>query len=37
MRGKSQRFVYWYSKEWAMGIASRIKRCGATAEFVLGH
>lgn len=34
MNGKSQRYVYWYSKAWAIDMASRIRSCGAQAAFV---
>ncbi|HVO09173.1 MAG TPA: hypothetical protein VMX54_00350 [Vicinamibacteria bacterium] len=34
MRGRSSRVVFWYTKEWAAGIANSIRTCGATAEFV---
>ncbi len=37
MQGKSQRFVYWYSKDWALGIADEISKCGGNAQFVLGY
>ena len=30
------RWMYWYSKEWAMGLAQGIKKCGAKASFVKG-
>ncbi|UCE23687.1 MAG: hypothetical protein JSU74_10355 [Candidatus Zixiibacteriota bacterium] len=34
MNDKSERIVWWYSKEWALWIAERIKECGGTAAFV---
>jgi hypothetical protein len=34
MTGKSQRFVYWYSKDWALSVSDDIRKCGATAEMV---
>ncbi|UEM22830.1 hypothetical protein JL100_008820 [Skermanella mucosa] len=34
MANRSQRIIYWYSKEWALGIADSIRDCGARAEFV---
>ncbi|HXP82476.1 MAG TPA: hypothetical protein VN976_21440 [Verrucomicrobiae bacterium] len=34
MQGKNQRYVYWYSKDWAIYISGEIKKCGGTAEFV---
>lgn len=36
MKGRSDRLIYWYSKEWALNIASDIERCGASAAFVAG-
>lgn len=30
----TERYVYWYSKEWAMRIAEEIEACGGNAEFV---
>ncbi|MGD0339957.1 MAG: hypothetical protein ABSB78_14345 [Bacteroidota bacterium] len=33
MRGRSERWVYWYSKEWALEIAAKINRCGGKASF----
>jgi len=33
-RRKGNRFVYWYSKGWAMYIAKKIENCGANASFV---
>lgn len=37
MQGKTQRYVYWSSKDWALSIAKDIKKCGGTPEFVLGR
>lgn len=37
MRGRSRRWVYWYSKDWAMYIANGIRDCGARASFVSGE
>ncbi|MBD3338467.1 MAG: hypothetical protein GF353_05130 [Candidatus Lokiarchaeota archaeon] len=38
MKGKdnkrSDRWVYWYSKEWALYIAEKIENCGGRASFV---
>ncbi|MEE9555041.1 MAG: hypothetical protein V3W18_12155 [candidate division Zixibacteria bacterium] len=34
MADRKNRFVYWYSKEWALRMALEIERCGGTAEFV---
>jgi hypothetical protein len=34
MSGRSTRFVYWYSKSWALGIADEIEKCGGKATFV---
>jgi hypothetical protein len=34
MEGKDQRFVFWYSKDWALDISQEIKKCGGQAEFV---
>jgi hypothetical protein len=33
MAGQSSRIVYWYTKEWALGMAEKVKGCGATASF----
>ena len=33
MAGRSSRIVYWYTKEWALGMAEKVKGCGATASF----
>lgn len=30
------RWAYWYSKEWAMGLAQGVTQCGANASFVKG-
>lgn len=35
MRGQTSRTVYWYDKQWAIGIAAKIERCGAKAAFVI--
>jgi hypothetical protein len=37
MRGKSQRFVFWYSKAWAIHIADETVKCGGKAEFVKAY
>ncbi|MFQ5825530.1 MAG: hypothetical protein ACE5JB_15940 [bacterium] len=38
MKGKdnqrNERWVYWYSKEWALYIAEKIENCGGSASFV---
>jgi len=34
MKGKSIRYVYWYSKDWALWIADEIGGCGSKASFV---
>lgn len=34
MANRNERFVYWYSKNWARGIAKAINNCGANATFV---
>lgn len=34
MKGRSNRHVYWYSKDWALWIADEIERCGGRASFV---
>ena len=34
MQGRSTRFAYWYSKDWALRMAGLIRGCGAKAEFV---
>ena len=34
MRGRNNRLVYWYSKDWAISIAEKIRECGGTAKFV---
>lgn len=33
MKGRSERWVYWYSKEWALRIATKIVGCGGKASF----
>ena len=37
MRGKTQRFVFWYTKDWAIHISEEIKKCGGKAEFVKAY
>jgi len=34
MAGKSERYVYWYDKQWVLETSVAIKQCGGTAEFV---
>ncbi len=34
MNGKSNRHIYWYSKDWALWIADEIERCGGRASFI---
>jgi hypothetical protein len=34
MAGREERLVYWYSKKWALDMASKIEQCGAEASFV---
>jgi len=34
MKGKSQRFVYWYSKDWALSVSDDITKCGGKADMV---
>jgi hypothetical protein len=34
MAGRGTRLVYWYDKNWAIGIAQKISGCGGKAEFV---
>lgn len=34
MENRNKRYVYWYSKEWAINISERIKNCGGKAEFI---
>lgn len=34
MSGRSMRYVYWYSKAWALGMADNIQKCGGKATFV---
>lgn len=34
MMGRTERYVYWYSKEWALGIAEEIEQCGARTNFI---
>ena len=34
MSGRSMRFVYWYSKDWTLGMADNIEKCGGKATFV---
>ena len=36
MQARSKRWVYWYSKEWALSIARNIEECGGKASFVNG-
>jgi len=33
MAGKSERLVFWYTKEWALSMADKIDACGAKASF----
>ena len=33
MKGRSDRWMYWYSKEWALDIAKKIISCGGKASF----
>ena len=33
MKNRSERYVYWYSKQWALRMAQKIKDCGAEATF----
>ena len=33
MKGRSERWIYWYSKEWALEIAKKINNCGGKATF----
>jgi hypothetical protein len=34
MKGRKERVAYWYSKDWALHMASKITECGGTASFV---
>jgi hypothetical protein len=34
MRGRRERVVYWYSKDWAIWIKGKIEQCGGRASFV---
>ena len=34
MQGKNQRFVFWYSKDWAIQVSQGIRLCGGNSEFV---
>ena len=34
LMNRGQRLVYWYDKEWSIGIAEKIRNCGGTATFV---
>jgi len=34
MNGRTDRTIYWYSKDWALDIAEKIRKCGATTQFV---
>lgn len=34
MSGRPMRYVYWYSKSWALTIADEIEQCGGKATFV---
>ena len=36
MKGRNKRFVYWYSREWALYIYDKVEQCGANATFVNG-
>jgi hypothetical protein len=33
MAGRSERIVFWYTQEWALGIADKIEACGGKATF----
>jgi hypothetical protein len=33
MAGKSERIAYWYTKEWVLAMADKIRACGAKASF----
>jgi hypothetical protein len=35
MSGRSERLVYWYTKDWALSMAEKIKACGGNASFPL--
>lgn len=37
MEKRSKRFVYWYTKEWALYITEEIEDCGAIASFTNGN
>jgi len=34
MKGRSERVVFWYMKDWAIEIAARTRACGGTASYV---
>jgi len=34
MQKRSQRLVYWYDKDWTIGMAAKIRSCGGNAVFV---
>jgi len=34
MRARSERLVYWYDKDWAIGMARKVEACGGKASFV---
>ncbi len=34
MAGRKDRVVYWYDKQWAIGMATKIESCGGQAQFV---
>jgi hypothetical protein len=34
MKGRTERLVFWYSKDWAMHMADEIKKCGGQPMFV---
>lgn len=34
MQGRSNRLVYWYTKDWAMQIANQVRQCGGSSEYV---
>lgn len=34
MKGRSERLVFWYTKDWAIQIAAQTRACGGTASYV---
>jgi hypothetical protein len=34
MKGRAERLIYWYSKDWAISISKKISDCGGKAQYV---